>query len=187
MAGGEVRTDRARATGVAMQPGRWPRVVLVALVGLGLSVAAMLARSPAQPEGVSLVATALAPSDEEAESQQATPGPTRSEIRSQFCPPARIAVEDLALLSVSLTDRARLDEVLGRLGTGLAQAAEATPLEVRDDVELLESKLADMAAALAPVDLDITGLSPEQMAEMISPEVATAANHVAATTGSSCG
>jgi hypothetical protein len=104
-----------------------------------------------------------------------------------FCPIAVGYVQDLRRMAITMSDPPQLRGLVQHASPAMAQSAASAPPEIRADVALLVSTIADYAAALDKAGYELAKLPPDMVMKLQTPPVQDAINHVDSYVRKACG
>ncbi len=138
----------------------------------------------ASTTSTSVGTTALNTTTTAAQATSTTGGPTTTTAAvttvppAAFCPLAVAYVQDLRRMAISLTDPPQLRGLVQHASPAIAESAPSAPPEVKADVALLVSTVAEYTTALEKAGYELSKLSPDMVMKLQTPQVQNAISHV---------
>lgn len=156
-----------------------------AITRIGSAAAPATSTSSTSAGAAALITTTTAKATSTTAAPTTTAGPTTTAAAvtttappMAFCPLAVAYVQDLRRMSISLTDPSQLRRLTQHASPAIAQSAASAPPEVKADVALLVTTIADYAAALEKAGYELAKLPPDMVTKLQTPPVQNAINHV---------
>lgn len=104
-----------------------------------------------------------------------------------FCPLAVGYVQDLRRMAVSMTDPPQLRGLVQHASPAIARSAAAAPPEIKADVAVLVSTMAEFTVAFDKAGYELAKVSPDMVTKLDTPEVQVALSHVDNYVRKTCG